>query len=55
VAAIRAGTGGVPALNSTTVIDDGVRDDLFSGFGPDWLFVGTNDHTHGHTAGDVIN
>src|SRR5262249_43656557 len=26
VAAIRAGTNGVPALNSTTVIDDGVRD-----------------------------
>jgi hypothetical protein len=55
VAAIRAGTNGVPALNSTTVIDDGVRDDLFGGFGPDWLFVGTNDHTHGHTAGDAFN
>ncbi len=40
VAAIRAGTGGVPKLDATTVIDDGVPDLLVGGPGQDW-FIGT--------------
>jgi len=39
VAAIRAGTGGVPKLDSTTVIDDGEADLLVGGQGQDW-FIG---------------
>src|SRR5947209_3693522 len=40
VAGIRAGTGGVPKLDATTVIDDGVPDLLIGGPGRDW-FIGT--------------
>ena len=32
------GTGGLPALNDTTVMDDGVRDILFGGPDQDWVF-----------------
>ena len=32
------GTGGLPALNDTTVMDDGVREFLFGGPGQDWVF-----------------
>src|SRR5205085_11128839 len=38
VAAIRAGTGGVPKLDATSVFDDGDRDDLHGGPGLDWFF-----------------
>jgi hypothetical protein len=55
VAAIRAGTGGVPKLDATTVIDDGVRDDLIGGTSLDWFFVGLDDHLHGHKDGEAIN
>jgi hypothetical protein len=37
VAAIRAGTGGVPKLDATTVTDDGARDLLVGGAGLDWF------------------
>jgi hypothetical protein len=39
VAAIRAGTGGVPKLDSTTLIDDMAVDLLVGGHGLDW-FIG---------------
>jgi Ca2+-binding RTX toxin-like protein len=44
------GTGGLPALNSTTVIDDGVTDHLFGGPGQDWFFKGAHDITDALTA-----
>jgi Ca2+-binding RTX toxin-like protein len=55
VAAIRAGTGGVPALNPTTVSDDGVRDDLFGGSGQDWFFATAPDVIHGKQANEQVN
>jgi uncharacterized protein (TIGR03118 family) len=33
------GTGGLPALNDTTVVDDGALDHLFGGPGLDWVFA----------------
>jgi uncharacterized protein (TIGR03118 family) len=44
------GTGGLPGLNSTTVIDDGVVDRLFGGPGQDWFFKGAHDITDALTA-----
>ena len=41
VAAIRAGTGGVPKLDATTVTDDGVIDLMVGGSGLDW-FIGVS-------------
>ena len=32
------GTGGLPALNATTVVDDGVLDHLLGGPGNNWIF-----------------
>lgn len=55
VTAIRAGTGGVPKLDATTVIDDGVRDDLVGGSSLDWFFVGLDDRLHGRKSGEAIN
>jgi Ca2+-binding RTX toxin-like protein len=47
---LRNGTGGLPALNSTTVLDDGVADHLFGGFGQDWFFKGPHDVADALTA-----
>jgi Ca2+-binding RTX toxin-like protein len=47
---LRNGTGGLPALNSTTVVDDGVTDFLFGGAGQDWFFKGTHDFADAFTA-----
>jgi len=55
VAAIRAGTNGVPKLDSTTVIDDGVRDDLVGGASLDWFFAGLSDHLHGRKDAEAVN
>jgi uncharacterized protein (TIGR03118 family) len=44
------GTGGLPALNSTSVIDDGVTDHLFGGPGQDWFFKGAHDIADALTA-----
>jgi uncharacterized protein (TIGR03118 family) len=55
VSAIRSGTGGVPALNSTTVFDDGVRDDLFGGQGQDWFIGQLPDVLHGRQPNEQIN
>lgn len=40
-------TSGLPILDSTTVIDDGERDQLVGGPGLDWFFAGTGDHIAG--------
>jgi Ca2+-binding RTX toxin-like protein len=40
---IHNGTGGLPKLDDTTVLDDGVRDFLFGGPGQDWTFKNAND------------
>ena len=42
VTAIRVGSG-APALNASTVFDDGARDLLFGGLGRDWFFDGQDD------------
>ena len=55
VAAIRAGTGGVPKLDATTVFDDGVRDFLIGGPGLDWYFGTAPDVFIGRTPADRIN
>ena len=55
VAAIRAGTGGVPKLGSTTVFDDGVRDDLFGGPGLDWYLRPRADAIHGQKPDEQVN
>ena len=46
---LRNGTG-VAALNSSTVIDDGVADGLFGGAGQDWFFKGPHDIADALTA-----
>jgi Ca2+-binding RTX toxin-like protein len=47
---LRNGTGGMPALNSSTVIDDGLKDSLFGGPGQDWFFKGPKDIADALTA-----
>jgi uncharacterized protein (TIGR03118 family) len=54
VANIRAGNG-VPKLDATTVFDDGVRDDLFGGFGLNWYFALSPDVIHGKKAVEFVN
>jgi uncharacterized protein (TIGR03118 family) len=55
VDAIRAGTGGVPKLDATTVTDDGSRDDLFGGPGLDWYFSNEPDRVHGKKGAERVN
>ena len=55
VAAIRAGTGGVPKLDATTVTDDGVRDDLWGNAGLTWFWMQPPDVVHDLKAADVKN
>jgi uncharacterized protein (TIGR03118 family) len=40
---LRNGTGGLPALNASTVIDDHLADLLIGGSGQDWRFDGVHD------------
>lgn len=56
VAAIRAGTGGVPKLDATTATDDGSPDRLVGGAGLDW-FIGMSppDMFFGRTAAEQVN
>jgi len=44
VAAVRAGTGGIPALNATTVATDSATDILTGGGGQDWFWTFGGDH-----------
>jgi Ca2+-binding RTX toxin-like protein len=55
VAAIRAGTDGVPSLDATSVMDDGVRDDLVGGPGLDWFIGQPPDRLHGRTSAEQVN
>lgn len=52
---LRNGTGGLPKLDDTTVLDDAARDMLQGGPGLDWFFAGANDKVTGKHAGDVVN
>jgi uncharacterized protein (TIGR03118 family) len=55
IAAIRAGTGGVPILDSSTVTDDAVADQLFGGQGLDWFFGIAPDVLHGQKSNEQAN
>jgi len=55
VAAIRAGTGGVPKLDVTTVFDDGVFDLLLGGFGLDWFWSFAPDLALDRFPGEQVN
>ncbi|QJW92927.1 TIGR03118 family protein [Frigoriglobus tundricola] len=55
IAAIRAGTGGVPALDSATVADDGDRDILIGGIGQDWFLATGPDRIFRKRAGEQVN
>jgi hypothetical protein len=49
------GAGGLPKLDATTVVDDGVRDLLIGGRGLDWFFAAVNDLLTGKTAEEQVN
>jgi uncharacterized protein (TIGR03118 family) len=56
IAALKAGTGGVPVLDSTKVTDDGVADLLVGGQGLDWFFGSTTtDLFVGKTSVEQLN
>jgi hypothetical protein len=52
---LRTGTGGLPILNTTTVVDDALRDMLQGGPGRDWFLTGINDKITGKHSEDVVN
>ena len=52
---LSSGAGGLPALNSTTVLDDAVRDVLHGGDGLDWFFAGDADLLPGRRSAEQIN
>jgi uncharacterized protein (TIGR03118 family) len=54
VTALRTGASAVK-LDSTTVMDDGVRDDLFGGSGLDWFFATAPDKIHGKLPNEQVN
>jgi uncharacterized protein (TIGR03118 family) len=55
VARLRGGDGGLPKLDSSTVIDDGVRDDLIGFSGLDWFFAADPDVIHDRRSGEQVN
>jgi uncharacterized protein (TIGR03118 family) len=56
IAALKAGTGGVPVLDSTKVTDDGVRDLLVGNGGLDWFFgSSTTDNFAGKKGNEQLN
>ena len=55
IAAIRAGTNGVPILDSNNVIDDKVRDFLDGGSGLDWFWGTDPDVFHGRGPNEQTN
>ncbi len=55
VAALRTGAGGLPRLDATTVMDDGLRDVLVGGPGMDWFFTGMGDSITDQEAGEQVN
>jgi uncharacterized protein (TIGR03118 family) len=54
VANLRAGNG-APKLDSTTVIDDAVRDNFFGGGGLDWYLGNLPDNIHGLNDRELFN
>ena len=52
---LRNGTGGLPMLNTTTVVDDALRDMLQGGPGRDWFLTGINDKITGKHSEDIVN
>ena len=55
IAAIRAGTGGVPILDVSTVTDDAARDQLLGGLGLDWFFSMPPDKVNGRKSNEQVN
>jgi len=55
IAAIRAGTGGVPILDVSSVTDDAARDQLSGGAGLDWFFSQPPDLLHGQKPNEQVN
>jgi RTX calcium-binding nonapeptide repeat (4 copies) len=55
VANLRSGVGGLPKLDSTTVIDDGVVDTLRGNKGLDWFFAGPNDRLRDRQPTEEMN
>jgi uncharacterized protein (TIGR03118 family) len=55
VTKLRTGAGGLPKLDATTVLDDGVRDDLVGASGLDWFFAVGVDAVHGKQSGEQVN
>ena len=52
---LRNGTNGLPKLDATTVIDDGVRDTLDGDQGLDWFWAGVGDVVSDRTGGEQVN
>lgn len=55
VAALKAGTNGVPKLDPTAITDAGARDDLFAGPGLDWFVTEAPDAVHGGQPNEKTN
>ena len=55
VARLRAGTGGVPKLDATTVFDDLLANSLKGGRGLDWFFQGDNDQLKGRSLDEFVD
>ena len=52
---LRNGTGGVPKLDSTTVVDDGDVDKLLGNQGRDWFLGGLGDKLLDRTPTEQVN
>jgi Ca2+-binding RTX toxin-like protein len=52
---LRNGTGGLPKLNATTVIDDGAADTLHGNQGLDWFFSGAGDKLPDRKTAEQVN
>jgi uncharacterized protein (TIGR03118 family) len=52
---LRNGTGGLPKLDTTTVVDDGAVDTLFGNQGLDWFFTGLGDQLPDRLSAEQVN
>ena len=55
VSKLRTGDGGLPKLDSTTVVDDSSADMLLGASERDWFFAATNDRLIGKRANEELN
>jgi len=55
VARLRAGTGGVPKLDATTVFDDLLANRLKGGLGLDWFFQGDLERITGRSPDEFVD